>query len=841
MSGVFAAGVRGSVSGGSLCLRLLACLLCAGLMEAQTTASLSGQVINENNSPVPGGRVLLRSHAASPPVLPQVFTDLLGRFRLENVGTGEFLVTIEHEGYYAIRDKAVVLKEGINEVILTLVREREDYERIEVVAPAPAVDMDNASSPEVLSGKVIVDVPVPNTNDLRSSLRILPGVTRDNRGGLHIHGGSEDQVMYTLNGFNVTDPLTGRFETRLSVESVQTVEVASGNLAAEYGKGSAGTLTVNTRSGDDKLRYSATNFIPGIESSKGVYLGNWTPRVNFSGPVARGRAWFSDSADAQYVQNVVRDLPRGEDRTSAWRYSNFLTGQVNLTASQILHTGFLVNVFTAPRTGLSALEPMEATIDRRRRQYFFYVKDQIYLTSKALLEIGFATNRTFGREIPQGHGLYELTAYGRGGNYYVDAVRKSARDQITANGFLPAFERWGHHQVKAGLDLNRLNYWQDVRRTGYLNFSERGSLLRRTVFGGSGLLERSNYETALFLQDSWRVRPSLLLELGVRADWDQILQRWDAGPRLGFAWSPPGLESTKFFGGFARLFDATNLRIFTRPMDQYAMTTYFDDTGAVGRGPALSVFQIFNPRLHRPRYHNWSLGAERQWTASFSTRLEVLRRRGGDGFSYVNLVERKGAPPELTDVYPCPAIDAVYNLTNERTDAYDSVALSLRHNIRRQYEWMASYTWSQALSNTVVDINVDDPLIATDNRGRMPWDSPHRFLSWGYLPTFWKNWAVAYLVEARTGYPFNVMAEDGRLVGGPSSRRYPTYLELNLHLERQFAFAKYRWALRFGSNNITGRINPDAVNNIATSSRFLTYYGGTGRSFNFRIRWLGRL
>jgi len=834
--------VRGSVSWGSLRLGpLLTSLFCAGLLQAREPVSLSGQVLNENNSPVSGARVLLRTNPAAPPVLPQVFTDLLGAFRLEDVGQGEYLVTIEHERYYAIRDKAIVLKEGANEAVFTLVREREDYERIEVVAPAPSVDMDNASSPQVLSGKEIMDVPVPNTNNLRGSLRILPGVTQDNRGGLHIHGGSEDQVMYTLNGFNVTDPLTGRFETRLSVESVQTVEVASGNLAAEYGKGSAGTLTVNTKAGDDKFRYSATNFVPGIESRKGVYIGNWTPRVNFSGPVARGRAWFSNSTDAVYSLNVVRDLPKGDDRTYSWRYGNLLTGQVNLTPSQILHAGFLVNVFTAPRTGLSALEPMEATIDRRRRQHFFYLKDQVYLTSRALLEVGFATNRTFGREIPQGHGFYELTAYGRGGNFYVDAVRKSARDQITATGYLPAFERWGHHQVKAGLDLNRLSYWQDVRRTGYLNFNEQGALIRRTEFGGSGLLQESNYETALFVQDSWRVRPSLLLELGVRGDWDQILHRWDAAPRAGFAWSPPGLESTKFFGGLARLYDATNLRIFTRPMDQYAITTYFNEAGAVGRGPALSVFQIRDPRLNRPQYHNWSFGVERQWNAAFATRLEVLRRRGNDGFSYVNLIERVGAPPDLPELYPWRTFDAIYNLTNERTDSYDSIGLSLRHNIRRQYEWMASYTWSRALSNTVVDINVDDPVIVSENRGRMPWDAPHRFLSWGYLPTFWKNWAVAYLVEARTGFPFNVLAEDGRLVEGPSSRRYPIYLEFNLHFERQFVFAKYRWAFRFGSNNVTGRINPDAVNNVVSSSRFLTYYGGNGRSFNFRIRWLGRL
>jgi hypothetical protein len=165
----------------------------------------------------------------------------------------------------------------------------------------------------------------------------------------------------------------------------------------------------------------------------------------------------------------------------------------------------------------------------------------------------------------------------------------------------------------------------------------------------------------------------------------------------------------------------------------------------------------------------------------------------------------------------------------------------VRQTFRGEYEWLVSYTRSRALSNAVVDVNVDDPIIVTDNAGPMPWDAPNRLLSWGYLPTPWKSWALAYLAEYRTGFPFSMQQEDTRIVGDVNSLRFPDYFELNLHGERRFAFRGYRWALRFGANNVTNRRNYDTVNNIVSSSKFLQFFGGQKRAFIFRIRWLGRL
>lgn len=811
------------------------CLLSSGLAQAQVR--FRGVVVSPTQTPVVGARILLKR--ADGPVTA-AFTDAQGRFAVALPAEASYRMTVEREGYFPIREQTVVVVSG-QEATLTLEPVREIRESIEVSAAPMGVDMTTSASQQGISANEIANVPYPNTNDFRQALRIVPGVVRDNRGGLHINGGAEDQVMYTLNGFNVTDPLTGRFDSRLSVESVQSVEISSGAMAAEFGKGSAGTLAVRTNTGDDKFRHSATNFLPGIENRKGLIIGDWTPRVTLSGPLKRGRAWFSETADLQYTKTVIRDLPKGDDRVGSTRLTNLFHTQVNLTPSNLLYSSFLFNRWSANRTGLSALDPWETTMDRRSRQWFFNVKDQLYLPGRAVVEVGYAANRTFGREIPQGEGLLQYTPDGKRGFWFVDAVRNASRDQFLVNGFLPSFTAWGGHQLKSGIDLDRMSYQQTVRRTGFENYTNERSVLRRTVYGGAGSLEQSNYETSWFLQDSWRVRPGLLIELGIRTDWGNILRRWDWSPRLGLAFSPAGWENTKFYGGVSQVFDAPNLRLFSRPLDQYALTTYFGPGGSIVRGPALTLFMVQNPRLKRPLYRNVTAGVEQTWLASVSLRAEYMRRRGSQGFSYLNTYDDGwgGAPPWLGE-FGAHSVDALFDLTNFRRDMFDSYSLSVRHNIKRLYEWMASYTYSRALSNTVVDVSAEDPVMVADNLGRMPWDVPHRFLSWGYLPTPVKSWAVAYLVDTRTGFPFSTVSYDGRITGGVSSRRYPTFFEMNLHLERRFEFRGHRWAFRFGANNLTGRINPDSVNNIVESPKFLSFYGGNGRALQFRIRWLGK-
>ena len=84
------------------------------------------------------------------------------------------------------------------------------------------------------------------------------------------------------------------------------------------------------------------------------------------------------------------------------------------------------------------------------------------------------------------------------------------------------------------------------------------------------------------------------------------------------------------------------------------------------------------------------------------------------------------------------------------------------------------------------------------------------------------------------------------LIGAPDSKRFPDYATINVSLEKKFRFGKYLFAIRGSVINLADRQNPNVVvNNIdanqpGVAPAFLTFFGGQGRAFTGRLRFLGR-
>jgi hypothetical protein len=274
------------------------------------------------------------------------------------------------------------------------------------------------------------------------------------------------------------------------------------------------------------------------------------------------------------------------------------------------------------------------------------------------------------------------------------------------------------------------------------------------------------------------------------------------------------------------------------PLDQTAVTTVYNAEGAPTGPPALTSFAIANSGLVLPRATNWTLDADHQLFTHVYLKAKYLRRRGTDGFAFINTLN-PDAPPSLL---PLPGADAAgtYQLANLRRDDYDSIAVSVRQTLSGQFEWMASYTHSRALSNGVLDPNTAQPLQVLPDLVPMPWDIPNRILGWAYLPLPWKNWAVSALADMRTGFPFSVRDQTGVIVGAVDSYRYPINFDLNIAIERMVTLRGYRFALRGGMDNVTNQSNPTAVNNVTGAPQYLQFLGDEGRHFVVRIRFFGR-
>jgi hypothetical protein len=124
------------------------------------------------------------------------------------------------------------------------------------------------------------------------------------------------------------------------------------------------------------------------------------------------------------------------------------------------------------------------------------------------------------------------------------------------------------------------------------------------------------------------------------------------------------------------------------------------------------------------------------------------------------------------------------------------------------------------------------------NTGPLPWDAPNRFLSWGYLPIWKKDWSLAYMLDWHTGLPFSIQDPYGELVGAPDEMRFPAFFELNAFIERILSVRGHLLAIRGGFNNITGHFNPTVVDNVVSGATYLREYNGQPRSLNFQVRLL---
>jgi hypothetical protein len=181
-----------------------------------------------------------------------------------------------------------------------------------------------------------------------------------------------------------------------------------------------------------------------------------------------------------------------------------------------------------------------------------------------------------------------------------------------------------------------------------------------------------------------------------------------------------------------------------------------------------------------------------------------------------------------------------YVLSNLRRDSYNSTEFTAHQTFPGQFEWMASYVRSHALSTAVFNQSIDQPLNVQNNFGPLPWDAPNRFLNWAYFPLPWKKWAISYLIDLRPGFPYTVQDANGNVIGGVDSHRFPVNFDLNLHIERRFEFHGHRFALRAGVNNITDHKNPTAVYNTVGTPQFGQFIGDEGRHAVLRIRFFGK-
>ncbi len=681
---------------------------------------LSGRVVDENGLAVQGAALSL-----SGPGLASLFaatSDESGRFVMRSVPAGAYHLKAEKVGFYAYVQADFVVHSSADRIEVVLNHRQEFEETVNVVYSAPAIDPQETAAQRTLTAEEIIDIPYPASHDFKNSLSLMPGVIKDNNGRVHLNGGGEGQALYNLDGFDLNNPVSGILENRISIDAIRAVRLESSRYSAEYGKGSAGVVALETFRGDDRFRFSATNFFPSFDTSGGLEINDWNPRFTVSGPILKGRVWFFNAMDLQYNLNVVRDLPSNANRSRNWYGSDMTLVQINLAGRNLLSLGYLLNFQNSGHYGLTPLDPLESTRNRRERFNFVSVKDQAYFTGGWVLETGLAMNHLDRKENPLGSAVYVIGPRGRSGNYFMRSAGSVERLQFLTNLVTPYWNWHGRHSFKFGVDADRTKYRQEVNRQDIAVLGADGALVRRVSYTGKPSFGRDSFEFSAYGQDRWYLRETIYVEAGLRLDWDQILRQALVSPRLSVALSPRSLPNSKFSGGIGIFHEAVNLSVLTRELDQERIDTFYAADGTILRGPIRSRYVANEGSLMAPYSLNWSLGWQQKLPHSFYLRSEFIRKTGRHGWTY--------------DLYPPIPGDQLntYRLSSSKRDSYTYLEWTLTRTFGEKYPWLCSYVRSSARSSAVIDLSTDTPIFGRQGSGPVVCDYPNHLISLGTFP-----------------------------------------------------------------------------------------------------------
>jgi Carboxypeptidase regulatory-like domain/TonB dependent receptor len=837
---------------------------------ASTAPKLAVTVTDENAVPVASAHVLLQ---APPPALSlRCLTDSAGRCEFLDLPRGTYELRVEKIGFYATSQSNVQVGITAN-LDVTLSHQQEAREVVDVVESVPTIDSAQISSKEELSAAELIDIPYPGPHDYRNALTFMPGVTPDAFGQPHVAGAETYQTLLLLDGFNVTQPTNGALVVRTSIDSFRSIAVTPSREPAEFGKGSGGVLGLNTRMGNDHFRFNATDFIPAPQDVKGISLASWTPIYTMSGPIRKGKMWFIDTLDGEYDNYVTKQLPDGADSDHLWRMDNLVKLQSNLTTRNIVTASFLSDYYHDEYAGLSLLQPQPTTPTELETAYIGSLKDLYYFRGGALLESGFGVDQYNLTLTPQGDAGYIQTILASAGNYYLHENASARRVQVLANLYLPPQQWHGRHDIKAGVDVDRLDYEAQFLRQP-ISFLQTGepppgqppqpcptdadglpivpnpTCARYSVFSGGNYSTLYNAEASAYVEDRWLVTNRLLIEPGVRFDWDEIIRTPLFSPRLAGTYIFDNESNTKLSAGIGITYDATSLGLIHQALEGQRVDYFFDTNGCPQEANGASVpctgvspapapiplpttFVVNRNTLAAPRYLNWSISLEKKLPADVFLKLEFIEKRGVHGFAYNTL---NGA------------VDGNFLLGNGRDDRYDAFTVSLRHRFRARYQIFGAYTRSRATTNQVFDFSLDLPVLSQQLPGPYPWDTPNRFVGYGVLPFFnlpiVHKLDLVYSAEARTGLPVNATSEQGTIYPAypPGTFRLPTYYTVNLEFEKRIRMFGRNWAVRVGFDNITNHGNAMLSNGIINppTQPNPTFVDGNGRALDGRIRYLGK-
>ncbi len=702
---------------------LLVLVLAPGTLFAQSSnGSIAGTITDQTGATLPG--VTVSATNVSTGAERNAVSNSTGHYEIGLLPPGAYKVKVELSGFQPMQRDRVVVNVG-TVATLDVKLKTGVAETVTVTAAAPVVETTKSEVSSVVNEKAIENLPTNGRNFIDFVLT-TPGVVRDTRLGdisfagqrgtlnsMVVDGANNDNTFF---GQTVGRTGSGRAPYQFSQDAVKEFQVNSNAYSAEYGRAGAAVINVVTKSGTNDFHGSlfdfyrdknlnANDYINQINNrakspyhydqygasvggplvhDKHFFFANWDRQRN-STPnlvvLGQGRVTFPTDADTQRGLSLLQPLAGSYSRQQnqdvyllktdselpasthlSLRYNKQTFNGINYENGGIFnssqHTGNS-NVFTDSLSGVFTSTTGSSFFNEVRAQY---LKDR---------EPGEANSSSPEAQILQG-GVNVLTI---GRNSFSPRETTIKRSQLADT----ATYVFTNHTFKGGFDYshdNIFNYFPGnffgvYRFNSVADFANGKAVSFSQAFPGPGTTGPTTHpnlnEYGLFVQDEWRVMPSLTANLGLRWDEQRMAQPSvlnpdpqlqaagyftnhipvdsnNIGPRLGIAWTPGNSNRTVVRAGYGIFYGRTpsimigtahsnngiNVQTITFTGTQIPVyPNIYDGVPAGTKANPITIF-VFDPNFQNPKVQQSSVGVEQQVGSDFSVGVTYQYVKGDD-------------------------------------------------------------------------------------------------------------------------------------------------------------------------------------------------------------------
>jgi len=283
----------------------------------------------------------------------QTKTDSSGEYVVTELKSGQYTVTVEHQGF----KKAVqaAFKLDVNQVVrvdITLAVGSVS-EEVVVTAAAPLIESDTSSLGQVIEQNSVNDMPLDG-RDFIELAYLTPGVNQgptagytvqqggipeDQRGNasVQVNGLTATNNNFLLNGFDNNEQQIGIEVIQPSIDAIQEFKVQTNNFGADIGRGGA-VVNVVLKSGTNQFHGSLFEFVRNSAFDAKNYFDSSTQPIapfkqnqfggTFGGAIIKDRTFFFvdyQGTRIRQAQTFISVVPPVSERDG--NFSDLLTGQ----------------------------------------------------------------------------------------------------------------------------------------------------------------------------------------------------------------------------------------------------------------------------------------------------------------------------------------------------------------------------------------------------------------------------------------------------------------------------------------------------------------------------------